>query len=99
MSLTPCSVSGTKKQEKRAFLKGAFVKMYTFIGCGALSAKRTAGPHIRGYFLVSLGVTLDSTETLFSKTPSSWCLKLCDWCHIIAVTPVVLQGVVHTVLQ
>ena len=40
--------SGTKK---RGFLKGVFAKMYASLGCGALSAKCTAGPNILGYFL------------------------------------------------
>ena len=41
--------SGTKK---RGFLEGGFCKMYASLGCGALSAKCTAGANILGYFLL-----------------------------------------------
>ena len=53
--------------------------MYASLGCGALSAKCTAGSNILGYFLFSwarrwilLGAALDSPETPFAKTPFSW---------------------------
>ena len=39
--------SGT---EKRGFLEGDFAKMYASLGCGAPSAKCTAGPNILGCF-------------------------------------------------
>ena len=40
--------SGTKK---RGFLEGGFCKVDASLGCGALSAKCTAGATILGYFL------------------------------------------------
>ena len=40
--------SGTKK---RGFLEGGFCKMYVSLGCGARSAKSTAGANIPGYSL------------------------------------------------
>ena len=40
--------------------------MYASLGCGALNARCTS------VFFVSLGVTLDSAETTFAKTPFSW---------------------------
>ena len=49
--------------------------MYASRGCGALSAKSTAGPNILDYFLFPWGVTLDSAETPFAKTPFSWFLS------------------------
>ena len=54
--------------------------MYASFGNGALSAKMSswAQPNILGYFrffFVSLGVTLDSAETPFAKTPFSWLLS------------------------
>ena len=48
-------------------------------GSGALSAKMSswAQPNILGHldFFVSLGVTLNSAETPFAKTPFSWLLS------------------------
>ena len=46
--------------------------MYAFLGRDAVSAKCTAGPNAPGIFFVSLGVTLDSAENPFAKTPFSW---------------------------
>ena len=66
-------VSGTKK---RGFLEGGFCKMYASLGCGARSAKSTAGANILGYSLFPLAVTLDSTENPFAKTPFSWFLNV-----------------------
>ena len=54
--------------------------MYASLGCGALSAKCTAEPNIHDYF-VSLGVTLDSAETPFAKTPFSWFLIWVEACN------------------
>ena len=44
--------TGTKIyfSRKRVFLEGGFCKMYASRGCGALSAKCTAGANILGYF-------------------------------------------------
>ena len=36
---------------KGGFKKGVSAKMYRSLGCGAPSAKCTAGPNILGYFL------------------------------------------------
>ena len=58
------------RTKKRGFLEGGFARMYASLGCGALSAKCTAGPNILG-ILVLLGVTLDSAETPFATTPPS----------------------------
>ena len=53
----------------RTFLirRGFLQKCTPLLAIGALSAKWTAGPNMLGYF--SLGVTLDSAETPFAKTP------------------------------
>ena len=40
-----------KNQEKFFFFVRFFCKMYPSLGCGALSAKCTAGANILGYFL------------------------------------------------
>ena len=56
---------------KGGFWKGVSAKMHASLGCGALSAKCTAGPNTPKYFFVSLGVTLNSAETPFAKTPFS----------------------------
>ena len=66
-------ISGIKK---RGFLEGGFCKMYASLGRAAVSAKCTAGPKILGFFLVSLGVALDSAETPFVTTPFSWFLTI-----------------------
>ena len=42
--------------------------MYASLGCGALSARCTAGPDILDYILF-LGVTLASAETPLAKPP------------------------------
>ena len=58
-----------RNQEKVFFCwRGIFAKMYTSLGRGALSAKCTQYPW---YFLCVLGVTLDSAETLFARSPFS----------------------------
>ena len=60
-------MSGAKK---RGLLEGrVFAKMYASLGREAVSAKCTAGPSALGYFVVSLGVTLDSAETPVLKPP------------------------------
>ena len=61
--------------EKRGFLEGGFCKMHASLGCGALSAKCTAGANILEYFS-SLAMTLDTIETPFAKTPFSWFLNV-----------------------
>ena len=58
-------ISGIKK---RGLLEGVFCKMHASLGCGALSAKYTAGGHYPRVFFVRLASTLDSTETPFAKT-------------------------------
>ena len=40
----------TQEPRKGGILEGGFCKMYASLGCGALSAKCTAGPTILGYF-------------------------------------------------
>ena len=49
--------------------KGVFAKTYASLGCGAPSAKCTAGPNAPGYFLFLGRETLDSAETPLAKTP------------------------------
>ena len=65
-----------QNQEPRegGFRRGLLQKKFASLGCGALSAKCTAGLNTTGYFFVSLGVTLDSAETPFAKTLFSWFL-------------------------
>ena len=41
--------SGAKK---KGVLEGGFARMYTSLGCGALSANCTAGPNALGYFSI-----------------------------------------------
>ena len=53
-------------------LGGGRVRGVVSFGCGALSAKCTAGPNQYPWvFFVSIGVALDPAETPFAKTPSS----------------------------
>ena len=39
------------RTKNRGFFEGGFCKMYASLGCGALSAKSTAGANILGYSL------------------------------------------------
>ena len=65
------SITKIRNQEKGFFRRGVFAEMYASVGSGALSARCTAGAQYPWVFFVSLGVTLDSAETPFAKTPFS----------------------------
>ena len=56
-----------RNQDKGVFRRDFFAKCAPSLGCGALSAECTAGANILGYFLISLAVELDSTETPFAS--------------------------------
>ena len=70
-SLITQKISGTKKW---GFLEGFFLQIDASLGWGALSAKCAAGSNLLGN-LVSLGMTMDSGETPFAKTPFPLFLK------------------------
>ena len=53
-----------QRKKGGGFQKGFFAKMYASLGCGALSAKCTAGSKILGYFLGFFSVTLERKRTL-----------------------------------
>ena len=56
------------RSQEKGVLEGVFAKTYASLGCGALSARCTAGPNTSGYFFVSLAAAP------FAKTPFSWFL-------------------------
>ena len=60
-----------QEPRKGGYWKGFLHKIYASLGCGALSAKCTAGPNILDYFLFPWAWQLDSADTPFAKAPFS----------------------------
>ena len=79
--------------------------MSASLGCGALSAKSTAGLKPPWLFFVSLGVTLDSAETPLLKplflapdTCTPRCFHLWPWNPVNGYHPEVSDLIVQTIL-
>ena len=71
-----------RKQEKGGKQKDFFSKIYASLGCGALSAKWTAGPNVLAYFLFAWPWHWTLQKPPLLKPPFSWflsTLELCWW--------------------